>query len=278
MKPAEPTRPNVTTPLPSILDAEGDAAMRRLLAGPALIAFDFDGTLAPIVAHPPDARLLPAVEDALRRLTPLARIVVISGRALDDLRERAPQGTYRLIGNHGNEGVHADPLVAARAQAVCRHWRDELERLFAQHPDDAQGFEIEDKGTTLSVHYRRAPDSERALQVLDGFVARLDPAPRRIGGKLLVNLLPPGTQTKFEALRQLAAESDTRRVLFVGDDDTDEIVFERAPAEWLTVRVEPRDASSARYSLATQEDVERLIERLIALLGDGSTQNGVGSP
>lgn len=278
MKPAEPTRPNVTTPLPPILDAEGDAAMRRLLAGPALIAFDFDGTLAPIVAHPPDARLLPAVEDALRRLAPLARIVVVSGRALDDLRERAPQGTYRLIGNHGNEGVQADPLVAARAQAVCRHWRGELERLFDHHPEDAKGLEIEDKGTTLSVHYRRAPDAERALQVLDGFVARLDPAPRRIGGKLLVNLLPPGTQTKFEALRQLADESDTRRVLFVGDDDTDEIVFERAPAEWLTVRVEPGNASSARYSLATQEDVERLIERLIALLGDGATQNGVGSP
>lgn len=271
-------QPRARIALPSILEAEGDAQMRRLLAGPALIAFDFDGTLAPIVEHPPHARLLPGVEDSLRRLTPLAKVVVISGRALDDLRERAPQGTYRLIGNHGNEGVLADPLAAARAHAVCRGWRSELERLFREHPEDAQGLEIEDKGATLSVHYRRAPDAGRALQVLDAFVAHLEPAPRRIGGKLLVNLLPPGTQTKFEALRQLADELGTQRVLFVGDDDTDEIVFERAPDEWLTVRVEPRESSGARYSLATQEDVERLIERLVELLDDAGTRDGNPPP
>lgn len=271
-------KPRAKVALPPILEAEGDAAMRRLFAGPALIAFDFDGTLAPIVEHPPRARLLPGVEDSLRRLTPLARVVVISGRALDDLRERAPQGTYRLIGNHGNEGVLADPVAAARAHAVCRQWRSELERLFREHPGDAQGLEIEDKGATLSVHYRRAPDPGRALQVLDGFVGQLEPAPRRIGGKLLVNLLPPGTQTKFEALRQLADELGTQRVLFVGDDDTDEIVFERAPDDWLTVRVEPGGNSSARYSLATQDDVEHLIERLVALLRDAGTQDAPSSP
>lgn len=278
MKPMAPRKPLAKTALPSILEAGGDAAMRRLLAGPALIAFDFDGTLAPIVDHPPNARLLPGVEDSLRRLTPLARVVVISGRALDDLRERAPHGAYRLIGNHGNEGIGADPLVAARAHAVCRQWRSELERLLRQHPEDARGLEIEDKAATLSVHYRRAPDAARALRVLDGFIAQLEPAPRRIGGKLLVNLLPPGTQTKFEALRQLADELGTQRVLFVGDDDTDEIVFERAPDTWLTVRVEPGESSSARWSLATQDDVERLIARLVELLGDAGTQDGSRSP
>ncbi len=253
-------------PLPSILDQAGDAALRSLLAGSALVAFDFDGTLAPIVEHPPHARLPLPVETSLRELAGLTRLVVISGRSLKDLRERAAIGAFRLIGNHGNDDQYTDPLAAARAHAVCRRWRHALEQEIRRRLGDHPGVEVEDKGTTLSVHYRHAPDPLAAVEPLSAITEGLEPKPRVIGGKFVLNLLPPGSQTKFEALRQLADDIGTRRVLFVGDDDTDEIAFARAPADWLTVRVEPGEHSAARFALATQEDVARLIERLLELL------------
>lgn len=258
--------------LPSILGESGNAALRRQLAGPSLIAFDFDGTLAPIVEHPPHARLEPAVEALLRRLARASRVVIVSGRALDDLRERAPIGAFRLIGNHGNDTVDTDPALAAHSRAICRRWRQALEQAIAVRFAGETGVEIEDKGTTLSIHYRRARDPLAAREALVELVAQIVPAPQVIGGKLVLNLLPPGMTTKFEALQRLAEETGTQRILFIGDDDTDEIVFERAPREWLTVRVEPGASSAARFSLPAQDDVARLIERMLQALSDPGPQ------
>jgi len=251
--------------LPSILEPEGDGDLRRVLSAPALIAFDFDGTLAPIVERPDDARMPPPLAARVRELAALAPLAIVSGRGLDDLRKRAGTGARYLVGNHGNDGLDRDPQQAARGRAVCRDWRQTLEQALGG-PQGDPGIEIEDKGATLSIHYRRARDPAGASEVISGLIEKLRPAPRVIGGKCLFNLLPPGAVTKFEALVSIAQKAGTQGVMFVGDDDTDEIVFQQAPAEWLTVRVEPGDASAARYQLAHQLDVAQLIERIIDVL------------
>lgn len=264
--------------LPSILGPRGDEALRRQLAEPALVAFDFDGTLAPIVEHPPHARLAPPVDALLRRLAALVPLAIVSGRALDDLRERAPVGAFRLVGNHGNDTAHADPIAVARLQSACREWQRELAPAIEARLGRDAGVEVEDKGVTLSLHYRRAANAGAARRALLEIAEALQPRPRIIGGKLILNLLPPGAQTKFEALQQLAGELGTQHVLFIGDDDTDEVVFERAPPAWLTVRVEPGAHTAARWSLAAQDDVARLIERMLqALAGPGSPASGAAS-
>ncbi len=255
------------TLLPSIFDPDGDAALRRVLAAGALIAFDFDGTLAPIVERPDDARMPASLDARLHDLGELAPVAIVSGRGLEDLRKRAGAGARYLVGNHGNDGLGGDPQDASQALAVCRGWRVALERAL-DGPASDSGIELEDKGATLSLHYRRARDPEGAAAALGALLAELSPAPRVIGGKFLFNLLPPGAVTKFEALVRLAEQAGTGTVAFIGDDDTDEIVFRQAPAGWLTVRVEPLPGSAARYQAERQADVARLVERMVEILQD----------
>ncbi|HEV2447687.1 MAG TPA: trehalose-phosphatase, partial [Candidatus Sulfopaludibacter sp.] len=82
----------------------------RLAAEKTLCAFDYDGTLAPIVAHPASARMRAGTSRLLARVAALYPCAVISGRARRDLHERlAGTGVKRVIGNHGAEAEsHAD--------------------------------------------------------------------------------------------------------------------------------------------------------------------------
>lgn len=253
---------------PPILGTEGDHALRELMSARALVAFDFDGTLAPIVELPPLARLHPEVEALLRELAERTCVAIVSGRGIADLRERASIASIRLIGNHGNDWLLGDGDDAVRARRTMASWRDRLQQAIDRRFGRDGGIEIEDKQATMTVHYRRAADPALAERELRTMILALDPSAKTIGGKFVINVLPPGSLTKLDALLGLSAEIGTSRVAFIGDDVTDEIVFAAAPRHWLTVRVEPEGPSGARFSLASQHQIARLIERMIELLPD----------
>lgn len=243
-----------------LLSPQGLAALTELTSRRTLYAFDFDGTLAPIVWRHGDARMGIAMRSRLARLAARVPVAVISGRGLADLRSRLPEEITHSIGNHGNEGAAPSQVDAMRA--TCRRWIEQLQQPLATPA--ATGIELEDKGVTVSLHYRHARDREQAAAWLARIVADLAPAPRIIGGKLVLNLLPPGGRTKFDALMELARHDQVERVLFVGDDETDEIVFAQAPPDWLTVRIDMDSASRARYFLQKQPEVTILIDHLLA--------------
>ena len=100
-----------------LLEPEGLRALDQALGENPLLAFDFDGTLAPLVDHPDDARVPPALEPRLARLTELADVAIISGRALADLEHRLAFRPRVLVGNHGAEGGAVD--LRARSWAIC---------------------------------------------------------------------------------------------------------------------------------------------------------------
>lgn len=246
-----------------LLSADGQEALRALAGARVLFAFDFDGTLAPIVSRPHDARAAIGVRQRLAQLAQRAPVAVVSGRSLADLRERIPSEVQHCIGNHGNEGG-ADAPDAGALRGVCRAWIDQLERALAEAAA-ASGIVVEDKGMTLSVHYRLARDRAHAARQVAAIAQRLEPAPRTIGGKLVLNLLPPGARTKFEALEAIARRAAVERVLFVGDDETDELVFAQAPLHWITVRVELDRASRAGFFIHRQSEIVILLEQLLQL-------------
>lgn len=247
------------------LSDAGLRALRHAASKPLLYAFDFDGTLAPIVSDPAHARADERVTWPLAQLARRVPVAVVSGRAQRDLIERLPCEITYLVGNHGNEGLPTRPDDRALLDTVGR-WRAALEQSL--RTPEAAGVQLEDKGHSLSLHYRRAADPARTSALLRTLAHGLQPAPTVIDGKMVLNLLPPGAITKFEALDQLVAHAGVEGVLFVGDDDTDEIVFERAPLQWTTVRIDPVSTSRARFFLAEQASIELLLGHLLAELDE----------
>lgn len=251
------------SPLPS---ADGARALDALLHGPALLAFDFDGTLAPIVTDPSAARATEPLSQAMQQLCTLAPVAVITGRSVADISSRLAFVPKYVVGNHGMEGLPVGlparaAADAARDQATCRQWLRQLNA--ASLPT---GVLIENKTLSLSVHWRNTAQPRQAAGAIDAAIAQLDPSPKRIPGKFVVNLLPPGAHTKRDAIEQLLAHEGLQRALFVGDDETDEAVFHRAPPDWVTVRIAPFERTAARFCLHDQRDIGWLVNELLGRL------------
>jgi trehalose 6-phosphate phosphatase len=233
----------------------GRAALALAGAARTLLAFDFDGTLAPITPRPAGAAMRAPTRDLLREVARRYPCAILSGRAVPDLRRRLAGIPVRwLVGNHGAEGLGSVPAVRERVQ----EWRIALRAVAREVP----GVVLEDKGVSLSVHYRSAPDVRRARAAILRAAARL-PGARHVPGKRVVNLVPREAPDKGAALAKLVARARPEVVLFAGDDATDEDAFRR-PLEptYLTVRVGRARSSAADFYLAGQGAVDRLLRAL----------------
>ncbi len=231
----------------------GEFARSRLL-----VAFDYDGTLAPITSNPAQAPMRDRTRELLRELCRRYPCVVISGRARHDVQLLLSGIELAAVaGNHGAEL----PGFEENASAEVSGWRAHLADALGGLP----GVLVEDKQHSLSVHYRAAGDKTAARSRIFEVVAQLDSA-RVIGGKDVVNLVPKGARHKGYALDELRRGASCDAALYVGDDETDEDVFKmRRALRLLTVRVGVKRASEAEYYVKTQREVDALIEALVEL-------------
>jgi trehalose 6-phosphate phosphatase len=222
------------------LTPEGRKRLEAFVARAPLAVFDVDGTLAPIVARPEDAAIPPALVAALTRLAAVARVGILTGRAVADAWRMLGFTPRWVLGNHGIEGL---PGYEARAETLtrtCAGWHAALARDKALR--DA-GVALEDKRYSLSLHFRGAPDPAAAQAAIDRAVATLAPPARRIEGKCVVNVLPVDAIDKGQALAALLDLTGAAGALYAGDDTTDEHVFDLPGERVLGVRV-GRDARS----------------------------------
>lgn len=235
---------------------EGYEAIREVARARALLAFDFDGTLAPMVDDPADARVGDHTRALLRAAALLFPCAVISGRARADLAARlARVPLLAIVGNHGAERGTAPPPGDVRAQVQA--WASALRAAVG-----GDGVVVEDKGFTVAVHYRMARDAAEARSRIVQLASVL-PGARVFGGHAVVNLAPVGAATKADAMASLAAQFPPWPVLFVGDDDTDEDAF-RSRVVSHPIRVGWSERSAARYYLENQAEVDRLLWMLVA--------------
>lgn len=246
-----------------LLSTEGLQALRDILASRPLVAFDFDGTLAPIVTRPEDARVPTGLARRLIQLSSRLTTAVISGRQVSDLSDRLGFEPDFVVGNHGAE----DPLAGDRED-----WVTALDgfrsRLMARADDiDALGMVVEDKGASLAVHYRQARDRTAAAGLVDDLMADLDERLRAFGGKMVVNVMSRHANDKGRALTLLVERAGATSAVFFGDDVNDEAVFELHRPDWLTVRVGCDDRhSQADFFMQSQTDFARVLDEMLSAL------------
>lgn len=242
-----------------LFSAAGEAAMRRILLRRPLLALDFDGTLAPIVPVPAAARASDEIAQLLHQLGKHLPVAIVSGRSVADVAERLGFAPHFIVGNHGAEGLPGVGIMPG-----VDVWRRQIDAGAAILGE--AGVSVEDKGHSFSLHYRHAPDHDFALERIHELAGMLSPAPRLIGGKCVVNVLPTDAPDKFCAVLSLLRVVDSEVAIFAGDDLTDEVVFDGAPEDWLTLRVEPAAASRARFCVEQQADMSRFLRRLLELV------------
>ncbi|GLX51306.1 trehalose 6-phosphate phosphatase [Streptomyces hygroscopicus subsp. hygroscopicus] len=216
-------------PLPTPATQAGRDGLAALLANPAaaVIGLDFDGTLAPIVADPEQARAHPDAVAALTALAPkVAHVAVITGRpagvAVRYGGFAGVPGLARLtvLGHYGAErwdaatGVVTAPAPHPGVAAVRAELPGLLDRVGAW-----RGTWIEEKGRAVAVHTRRAEDPQAALDALRGPLADLAARHGLVvePGRMVLELRPPGMD-KGVALSEYLRETGAACVLYAGDD------------------------------------------------------------
>lgn len=247
-----------------LLATQGLQALSCLMRRRVLFAFDLDGTLAPIVDHPADARVPETMARHLRRLAMLSPVAVVTGRSVADARSRLGFQPHYLIGNHGAEGLGS--LVESSGLARLRaRWRHSGAGL------RSAGVVFEDKHLSLALHYRHAIDPQDALRAIQAWLHPLPADLSTMGGKAVVNVLQRAAPDKADAVSRLLALSACESLLFAGDDVNDEPVFERARPDWLTVRIgSPEAVSRAMYCLDEPAALEQVLDLILHHLTERS--------
>ncbi|MEU6224646.1 trehalose-phosphatase [Streptomyces sp. NPDC047042] len=215
--------------LPTPLTQAGRDGLEAILGRPrgALVVLDFDGTLAPIVADPEQARAHPEALSALSGLAPaVASVAVLTGRPAGvAVRHGGFAGVSGLehlvvLGHYGTErwdagtGEVSAPDPHPGVAAVRAELPEFLERFGAW-----KGAWIEEKGRAVAVHTRRASDPQAAFEALREPLADLATRHGLIvePGRLVLELRPPGMD-KGVALEEYVREIGATSVLYAGDD------------------------------------------------------------
>ena len=235
-----------TVDLPSALGA-CDLLAHRLLAGKLVVGLDYDGTLCPIVERPDAAAMSATMRQTLEQLAAHCPVIVLSGRALDDLQTRVGVQRAWCAGCHGLEiagpergYVHpaarrCEPLIAALA--------DELEASLK----DVKGVIIERKRYTVAVHCRMVAEERRERVESAVKIARPGLLCRR--GSKVYEFVPDTEWDKGRAMEWMIdalGDSDVFP-LFIGDDRTDEDAFVAIRDRGLAIVV----STEARMTAAT---------------------------
>ncbi len=241
------------------LPVDLQVALNRAAQAPRLlITSDFDGTLAPIVNNPADARPLREGAEALVALAqrPDTSTALISGRALEVLRDLSGMpAAVHMVGSHGAEfdSGFAHPIDRALLDRIAA----ELTTIAAARP----GVTVEVKPASVALHVRNAEPADaeaasaQALRSARAWDAQLTK------GKAVLEFAVITTD-KGEAIDILRDEHRASAVIYFGDDVTDEKAFRRLRDGDVGVKVGPGE-TLARYRVDEPEDVVAALKYLL---------------
>jgi trehalose 6-phosphate phosphatase len=228
-------------------------------ADESAVCLDFDGTLAPIVDDPNEARPLPGTIQLLGRLAArFAAVALLSGRPADYLAKHAAAPGVRCLGLYGLQeirdgNVWVDPRLEAARPAVMAA-RQDLRECAAVRDSGAY---LEDKQYAVAIHTRRIADPAR-------WTAPIDQAARQVAdrhglevllGKLVWELRPAVRSDKGDAVRRVIGESNAHSAVVAGDDLGD------LPAFAAALELKARGGDVIRVAVDSAEAPPALIDQ-----------------
>ena len=242
-----------------------------------LLFFDYDGTLTPIVSRPEEATLSPRVRDLLRALADKSKISsgIISGRSLGEIKGMVDIDGIYYAGNHGLEIEGPDLEYTSREAEAARTLIKDLAGRLAVALEGITGILVEDKGLSLSVHYRLVKVGEEAAvaEIFHGVTeSPLAEGKIRITtGKKVYEVRPPLDWNKGKAVEKIATEVKAALnqrqalIIYLGDDNTDEDAFRvlRPPEGWGIFVGGENKSSAAGYYLDSPAEVAEFLSRML---------------
>jgi len=239
------------------------ARTRRLL-----VALDFDGTLAPEVDDPEQARALPQAREAVLRLLamPNTRVALVSGRALKSLIHVAqlPENAL-LVGSHGIELRLDSPDDQVPLDAAERRKVDELGDILGEVADAIDQVWLEPKPAGFALHTRMATEADSRmahLVALRETEAELSGLTVREGKNVLEFAVR--STTKGEAIEHLRGYTSATAVFYAGDDVTDEDAFAALGPDDVGLK-SGTGPTLANFRVAGPEQVARAVDMLADL-------------
>ena len=274
------------------LPADPRALGRRVAGSPLLVLLDVDGTLAPIAARPEDASVPEATRDAVAALAGSrdTHVALVSGRGAEDARRLVGVDGVWAIGNHGLETIDPDGMLSIDARVAA--WEGALQSVRASAAEavaSAPGARVEDKGATLSVHYRLADDAD-VPRLERAVAAAADRAGLRVTrGRKVIEVRPPLAVDKGTAVlalaQRLGAGVRPTSILFAGDDTTDEDAMEALRGMYgdaVTIHVEGEEprATRAEFRVSSPAELGKWLAALATVRegGDQDRTGGRGRP
>jgi trehalose-phosphatase len=244
-----------------------------------LLLSDYDGTLTPIVSRPEEAILSPETREKLSVLAkkPDFSVGIISGRSLSEIRAMVGIAGIYYAGNHGLEIEGPDFKLINPAAKAARVEIRNLAREFSAKLGSIPGVIVEDKGLTLSIHYRlvREAEENKVAEIFRQLTSPLlgEGKIRVTSGKKVWEVRPPVDWHKGKAaeaiIRKLKAvlKQEQLLTLYLGDDITDEDAFRviHRPQGWSIFVGGENPSSSAEYFLNSTAEVLTLLSRMLEL-------------
>ena len=255
--------------IPSALDhvEEIAGAGDRSLA----VFLDYDGTLTPIVSHPEKALLSDSMRQTLQALSTQAPVAILSGRDLNDVRQRVNIVAIVYAGSHGFD-IAGPRGLRKEVGTEFLPKLDMVEKELGKKLAGVSGAHWERKRFSIAAHYRNVkendvPKLERAVSE----VAGRHPELRTIAGKKVYDLQPNIDWDKGRALMWLLESLPLDRQqmfpIYIGDDLTDEDAFRAVHHRGAGIVVSERPRpTAASYSLKDPDEVERFLRKLVAAL------------
>lgn len=250
-----------------LFDALAEIGDRLATAAHVLLCLDFDGTLTPFVEDPSRVFLAEDTRRVLRALSQVESVVpvVFSGRALADLKARVDLPGVICVGNHGLE-ISGPGLYFIEPGAAM--FRPSLEELSAQLTSQLRavpGAAVEEKGLTLSVHYRQVARGrwDEVCRLVHAALANASHPFLLTAGSMVYEIRPRVYWTKASAvtwLQQRLGEDDLLTI-YLGDDFTDEEAF-AAIHDGVTIKVGEAPVTAAMFHLDEPAEVHAFLEWL----------------